>query len=466
MDIPRVAQNVQFGARQVVDVIKFATDPLLVVVTLIVATLLHGQPIRGAEVILALLAFSLCYPGTIEFRHRQLNLLRALAGNWAVVAALLLGLGYVTGMADAFNSDVILFWILGVPIVQFAAHFLAPSLVPRVLALSRKERTIVIGANEASRQIAGTFNNDPFSNKRVLAFFDDRNEARLGDVDEAPIAGRVQDAAAFVKANAVSSIYIALPMAGQPRILRLLDSLRDTTASIYFVPDIFMVDLIQARLDAVGGVPVVAVCDTPFEGVTGVTKRLSDIGLSLLAITLTAPLMIGIALAVKLSSPGPIIFRQKRYGLDGREINVWKFRTMRVVENGENGEEVKQATKGDPRITPVGGFMRRTSLDELPQFFNVLEGRMSVVGPRPHAVAHNETFRKVIKGYMVRHKVKPGITGWAQVNGARGETPELKDMERRVEFDLEYLRTWTLRMDLVIIWRTVKLVLKGDPQAY
>ncbi len=464
MDIPRirVANNIQFGARQVVDLIKAATDPLLVVVTLVVATLLHGHSVRGAEVILGLLAFSLCYPGTIEFRHRQLNLLRALAGNWAVVAALLLGLGYVTGMSDAFDKDVILAWVLSVPLVQFSAHWLAPSLVPRVLALSRKERTIVIGANAASRQLAGTFNKDPFSNKRVLAFFDDRNQSRLGHIDEAPVAGRVHDAAAFVKANGVSSIYIALPMAGQPRILKLLDSLRDTTASIFFVPDIFMVDMIQARLDAVGGVPVVAVCETPFDGVTGVTKRLSDILISLVAITLTAPIMIAIALAIKFTSPGPVIFRQKRYGLDGRNINVWKFRSMYVTENGAN---VQQATRDDPRITPVGRFLRRTSLDELPQFFNVLEGRMSVVGPRPHAVAHNETFRKVIKGYMVRHKVKPGITGWAQVNGARGETPALADMERRVEFDLEYLRTWSLRLDLLIIWRTVLLMFR-DPMAY
>ncbi len=464
MDIPRrtVSTQIHFGARQVVDLIKAATDPLLVVVTLWGATILHGQPVRGAEVILGLLAFSLCYPGTIEFRHRQLNLLRALAGNWAVVAALLLGLGYVTGMADAFDRNVVLAWVLGVPLVQFAAHWFAPSFVPRVLALSRKERTIVIGANTASRQIAGTFNKDPFSNKRVLAFFDDRNHARLGHIDEAPVAGRVDDAAAFVKANSVTSIYIALPMAGQPRILRLLDSLRDTTASIYFIPDIFMVDMIQARLDAVGGVPVVAVCDTPFEGVTGVTKRLSDIVISLIAITVTAPLMIGIAIAVKSTSPGPVIFRQKRYGLDGRQINVWKFRSMYV---SDNGPDVPQAQRNDPRVTPVGRFLRRTSLDELPQFFNVLEGRMSVVGPRPHAVAHNETFRKVIKGYMVRHKVKPGITGWAQVNGARGETPALSDMERRVEYDLEYLRTWTLRLDLLIIWRTVLLIF-NDPKAY
>ncbi|MEZ5728809.1 MAG: sugar transferase [Burkholderiaceae bacterium] len=165
---------------------------------------------------------------------------------------------------------------------------------------------------------------------------------------------------------------------------------------------------------------------------------------------------------MKLTSKGPILFKQRRYGLDGMEIFVWKFRSMRVLEDGE---EVRQATRDDDRITPLGRLLRRTSLDELPQFFNVLQGRMSVVGPRPHAVAHNEVFRKVIKGYMVRHKVKPGITGWAQINGARGETAQIADMERRIQFDLEYLRQWSLRFDLLIIWRTVRLIFK-DPNAF
>ncbi|MEZ5653274.1 MAG: undecaprenyl-phosphate glucose phosphotransferase [Burkholderiaceae bacterium] len=451
------------GARPVFDVVKAATDPLLAVLTLLAATVLHGQPIRGAEIILSLLTFSLCYPGTIQFRHRQLGLLRALAASWAVVAALLVGLGYVTGTMNQFQGDVIVAWILATPVMQFIVHWLSPSVVPKMLALNRKQRAIVIGANKASRQLSSTFNDDPFSNTRVVAFFDDRNSQRLGPVPEGPILGRVADAVDYVRSQDVHSIYIALPMAKQPRIMQLLDGLRDTTVSIFFVPDIFMVDLIQARLDAVGGVPIVAVCDSPFEGVTGLTKRLSDIIIALLAIVATAPLMLAIAAAVKFTSPGPVIFRQKRYGLDGKEINVWKFRSMTTTDNGET---VRQATVNDPRITKVGHFLCRTSLDELPQFFNVLEGRMSVVGPRPHAVAHNETFRKVIKGYMVRHKVKPGITGWAQVNGARGETPQLADMERRVALDLEYLRSWSLRLDLYIIWRTVALVFTGDPKAY
>jgi len=173
-------------------------------------------------------------------------------------------------------------------------------------------------------------------------------------------------------------------------------------------------------------------------------------------------LLLAVAIGVKMSSPGPVIFRQKRNGLDGEEIIVYKFRSMRTQDNGA---VVKQATKGDPRITPFGAFIRKTSLDELPQFVNVLQGRMSIVGPRPHAVAHNEEYRRLIKAYMVRHKVKPGITGWAQVNGYRGETDTIEKMQARVEFDLEYLRNWSLGLDLQIIIRTVR-VMVFDRNAY
>jgi putative colanic acid biosynthesis UDP-glucose lipid carrier transferase len=191
-------------------------------------------------------------------------------------------------------------------------------------------------------------------------------------------------------------------------------------------------------------------------------KSTSDFFLALLFLVLASPLLFAISIGVKRSSPGPVLFRQRRYGLDGKEILVYKFRSMTVMEDGAN---VIQATRNDQRITPFGAFLRRTSLDELPQFINVLQGHMSIVGPRPHAVAHNETYRKLIKGYMVRHKVKPGITGWAQVNGLRGETETLDKMKRRIDFDLEYLRNWSLKLDLMIIMRTVLVVLK-DRNAY
>jgi Sugar transferases involved in lipopolysaccharide synthesis len=181
--------------------------------------------------------------------------------------------------------------------------------------------------------------------------------------------------------------------------------------------------------------------------------------LSLLILISVSPLLLLLALAVRLTSAGPVIFRQRRYGMDGEEIVVYKFRTMRVMEDGD---EIRQCAVGDPRVTPLGAFMRRTSLDELPQFVNVLQGRMSIVGPRPHAVAHNEIYRKLIKGYMLRHKVKPGVTGWAQVNGCRGETDTLDKMRARVAYDLDYLRNWSLSLDLYIVARTVWVVLRGE----
>ena len=248
-------------------------------------------------------------------------------------------------------------------------------------------------------------------------------------------------------------------MASQERIVGLLEELRDTTASIYFVPDIFVTDLIQGRMDSVSGLPVVGVCESPFSGMDGVIKRGSDIVLSLLILTLMSPLLLLTAIAVKLSSPGPVIFKQRRYGLAGDEIIVYKFRTMTVTEDGDT---IRQAGKDDKRVTRLGALMRRTSIDELPQFINVLQGRMSIVGPRPHAVAHNETYRKLITGYMQRHKVKPGITGWAQVSGLRGETDTLDKMKGRVEYDLDYLRNWSLRLDLFIIAKTIWVVLKGN----
>jgi putative colanic acid biosynthesis UDP-glucose lipid carrier transferase len=213
--------------------------------------------------------------------------------------------------------------------------------------------------------------------------------------------------------------------------------------------------VIQGRLEDMGGIPVVGLLVTPFTGINGFVKRSSDVVLSLLILLLISPVLLAVAIGVKMSSPGPVIFRQRRTGLDGEIIEVYKFRSMRSLEDGQ---VVVQARRGDSRITPFGAFIRRTSLDELPQFVNVLQGRMSIVGPRPHAVAHNEQYRRLVKAYMARHKVKPGITGWAQVNGLRGETETLDKMAARIEYDLEYLRNWTLGLDLLIIARTVKLV--------
>jgi putative colanic acid biosynthesis UDP-glucose lipid carrier transferase len=225
------------------------------------------------------------------------------------------------------------------------------------------------------------------------------------------------------------------------------------------IPDISFVDLIQARADDISGIPIIALCETPFQGWTGLKKRATDIVLTSLTLLIALPLMIAIACAIRFTSPGAVIFKQRRYGLDGEQITVYKFRTMTVAEDGA---VVHQVTENDPRVTPLGRFLRRHSLDELPQLLNVLQGRMSLVGPRPHAVAHNEQYRKVINGYMVRHKVAPGITGLAQINGCRGETADVEEMRRRVDYDLDYLRHWSLALDLKILVKTVGVLLRSE----
>jgi putative colanic acid biosynthesis UDP-glucose lipid carrier transferase len=455
--------RVRTGSSSLATLAGRAADPAIAVLMLTAAHELFGRPFDAAATLLAALAFALTYPGDVPFARQPRGLVVQLAGNWAMVIGLLLVLGLATDMLRTFDPNLLAAWVVSVPLVQTLVHVAAPRLLPRLAALQREQVAIVVGANGLGRTLARTLAADPLAQTRVTAFFDDRDLARIGPALEAPLSGGLDTVAEFVRANRVDQIYLALPMASQPRILKLLDELRDTTASIYFVPDIFLYDLIQARVDTVVGMPVVAVCESPFHGTTGLTKRLSDVLLAIVGVVLTAPVMLAAAIAVKATSPGPILFRQRRYGLDGEEIVVWKFRSMRVQEDGEH---VRQATANDDRVTPVGRFLRRTSIDELPQFFNVLQGRMSVVGPRPHAVAHNETYRKVIKGYMIRHKVKPGITGWAQVNGARGETDTIEKMRRRIDFDLEYLRNWSLRLDLKILFMTVWQGLRGDRNAY
>jgi len=243
------------------------------------------------------------------------------------------------------------------------------------------------------------------------------------------------------------------------RVHDLLDALSDTTVSLYYLPDVVMSHLVQARTGEILGVPVITMRETPFHGYRGFAKRLMDVTIATGVLFAMAPVLLAVALGIKLTSPGPVLFRQRRYGLDGREITIYKFRTMTVAEDSG---WVAQASPGDARVTAFGRFLRRWSLDEFPQLINVLQGRMSLVGPRPHAIAHNEEYRRLIKGYMVRHKVPPGITGLAQVKGFRGQTPRLQDMQGRVHFDLEYLNNWSLVLDLKILLMTIPKLFQTD----
>lgn len=437
-------------------------DPLIAVVTLLLCATFAGDAISPGYIVLAALTFSLGFPGNIPFNEPIFSLFRKICTGWALQVGILSIFGYATGLISHFPKQALLSWIAFTPLTLVAAHLTARQYLLHLLKGKQQRTAIVAGVNEVGLRLAKQFQDDPYLGVRVMGYFDDRNLERLPETNGLPTIGRINEIAEFVKLNRIDHIYLSLPMASQPRILSLLDDLKDTTASIFFVPDIFVTDLIQGQLHSVGNTPVVAVCETPFTGFRGLIKRLSDIALSSVFLVLLAPIMAALAIGVKLSSPGPVIFKQRRYGLDGKEILVYKFRSMTTCDNGA---VVKQATKNDQRITPFGAFIRKTSLDELPQFVNVLQGRMSIVGPRPHAVAHNETYRKLVKGYMIRHKVKPGITGWAQVCGYRGETETIDKMEKRIEYDLEYLRNWSLSFDLWIIFRTVAVVIK-DKNAY
>jgi putative colanic acid biosynthesis UDP-glucose lipid carrier transferase len=444
--------------------VRMLLEPAVAIGTLAACAWWFRVPFDGAYVILALLLFSLTFPGHAPRGSSAGAIARDVLTGWVLIVGLLLMLGWATRTIGSFDERVLVAWIAFTPPALFMSHMLAPVVLPRLLAAEGlKRKAVIAGAGSLGRKLAEKISATPYLGVEVAGYFDDRNPERLSDVPADKLLGTVDRMVDYVKTHRVDLIYLALPMSSQPRITRLLDELCDTTASVYFAPDIFLFDLIQARMDTIGGMPVLAVCETPFYGVNGIVKRVSDIILSSLILVLISPVLAAVALGVKLSSPGPVVFKQRRYGLDGKEILVYKFRSMRVTDDGP---VVKQATKDDPRITRFGAFIRKTSLDELPQFINVLQGRMSIVGPRPHAVAHNEMYRKLIKSYMIRHKVRPGITGWAQVNGLRGETETVDKMKARIEYDLDYLRHWSLRLDLAIIWKTIFVVFKRPATAY
>ena len=451
------------GQHNLVGLSESLLSPLVATITLWGVAFIYEGGLKAHYLVLSFVVFSLTFPGPARLHARPGKLACDLLLAWTAIAGLVLFLGYATGYVGRFEKRAIITWLWATPAFALVAHLGFRAVVPVLFSLAGGRKDCVIaGVNAQGLALAHSIERDPYTFLRVAGFFDDRSADRIEDHECFEILDTLTGLARYVRQNGIQTIYLALPMASQPRILELLDDLRDTTASIYFVPDIFVTDIIQGQLGSVDGMPVVAVCETPFTGMSGVIKRVSDVAFALVILALLSPLFATIAICIKRSSPGPIIFRQRRYGVDGREIIVYKFRSMTVTEDGG---AIAQAQKNDARVTPLGAFLRKTSLDELPQFFNVLQGPMSIVGPRPHAVAHNELYRKVIKGYMVRHKVKPGITGWAQVNGYRGETDTLHKMKMRIEYDLDYLRKWSLRLDAYIIFRTVAVVF-SDRNAY
>lgn len=378
---------------------------------------------------------------------------------WGMVVVILVILAFVSKTSANFSRLVVVTWFVATPFCLVMARVLTRTFLRELRRAGRNTRTLaIVGANAQGLRLIEKSRDAPWMGMLPLGIYDDAANEIAPDKIKACLKGSVADLIQEARKGQVDYVYIALPMQEQRRIVELVAALADTTVSVYVVPDMFVSDLIHARWTNFHGIPAIRVYETPFMGVDGGIKQLEDFLLSAFFLAIAALPMLVIGMAVKLTSSGPVIFKQRRYGLNGEVVEIWKFRTMLVCEDGEN---VPQAKRGDPRITPLGRFLRRTSFDEFPQLINVLQGRMSLVGPRPHAVAHNEQYRKLIHGYMLRHKVKPGITGWAQVNGWRGETDTLDKMEKRIEYDLEYIRNWSLWLDLKIIWLTVFRVFFG-----
>ena len=324
------------------------------------------------------------------------------------------------------------------------------------------KQVAIVGATQSGCSLLQEIQNREEFGYNIVGVYDDRHPSRISTDLPLQVAGKIEEAVTLAHNNKIDILFIALPLKAEKKISDILRGLGDTTVDVHYIPDSFIASLLGSRFSNVGDIDILSVFESPYLGTKEWMKRTEDILVSSFILCLISVPLLIIALGVKLTSPGPVLFKQRRYGLRGEEIMVWKFRSMTVMENSDT---VVQATKGDARVTKFGHFLRRTSLDEFPQFFNVLGGSMSIVGPRPHAVAHNEEYRGKVRFYMIRHKVKPGVTGWAQINGWRGETDTLDKMENRVKFDLQYMKNWSVLLDLKIIFLTI---FKGftNPNAY
>lgn len=384
--------------------------------------------------------------------------------TWTLTLLILVVLGRFSTYTTELAALPLTVWFLATPALSISGRVLIRSF--RTLLIQRGmlgDGFVVVGVNPLGHQLVKNISNSPELGLKFMGFYDDRDESRTTSVpaEMNTRLGTIEQLVDHAKNGVISKIFIVLPMRAEDRINALLEELSDSTASVYLVPDFFVFRLLHSRWTDIQGLPAVSIFENPLYGVDGILKRSFDLVIASLLLTVLALPMLLIAVLIKLTSKGPVFFRQRRYGLDGKEIWVWKFRSMFVCEDGD---EIKQAQDQDPRVTRLGSVLRRTSLDEIPQLFNVLQGTMSLVGPRPHATAHNEEYRRLISGYMLRHKVKPGITGLAQVSGWRGETETLEKMQGRIECDHRYIREWSLSFDLKILLKTLWVVWR-DPAA-
>lgn len=428
-------------------------------------------------VLLALIAFPAF--GLYESRRHSKfwEEVRTLSVAWVSLMILCVLLTYLTKTGALYSRIWFGTWLLSVWTALVVARVCVRLSLWHLRRQGYNVRHIaILGAGRLGQLVARTLDAEAWTGLQVVGFFDDNATMQGTSINGIPVLGTLSDVEGFIDGVDVrepngknttarphlSQVWIALPLRAEPRIQEVVETLSETSASIHFVPDIFGYELLNHSIDDVAGVPVLNLSASPIVGRQLLIKGIEDRVLALLILVAVSPLMVLICILVKIESPGPAIFKQRRHGLDGKEIVVWKFRSMKVCEDSD---VVNQARRNDPRVTRIGALLRKTSLDELPQLINVLQGTMSLVGPRPHPVALNHTYRRLLRRYMLRHKVKPGITGLAQVNGCRGETDSIDKMEKRIAYDMSYIRNWSLWLDIKIVTKTLARLLY-DKNAY
>ncbi|WP_052378827.1 undecaprenyl-phosphate glucose phosphotransferase [Polycyclovorans algicola] len=426
-----------------------------------------SRPYQSLAVLAGVLAFILLrrFDLTAHWRFGRPD---SIANRFLIAWGMLIGglalAGFVLQYAEFYSRLLLGVWMVVTPFFIALVHLMIRVLMRRYAPDARlKRRAVLVFASDSARLLErGLRNTEDFE---VLGYFDDRDADRTdGGVGDLPLLGKARDVAQYTKDNHIEVVFVVLPDNATKRVVGVLEALGDTTASVYYVPDFLAFQVFNAQFVEVAGFPVLQVAESPFFGADGLLKAIFDRSFAALALLMLLPAFAIIAILIKRDSPGPVFFKQKRYGLNGKRFFVYKFRSMTVGD--DLSRQQQQATQDDDRITRIGRFMRKTSIDELPQFWNVMRGEMSVVGPRPHSISHNEQYRKEVRRYMVRHKVKPGVTGWAQVNGLRGETAQLERMAERIEYDLDYIRNWSPWLDLKIIFLTVWTIARGDENAY
>jgi putative colanic acid biosysnthesis UDP-glucose lipid carrier transferase len=437
--------------------VQIVLDHILVQGLLFGHTFLRTDEYSDEYRILAILAFllmTIIYKIVGVYRHENVrnDYIACLLQAWGALVLLLAIFGFVTKTSASFSREVILTWSITSFLGQCCIYYFSRRFL--TTTIDQRTPTLIIGGGDLGKHIASHINRNQWVSDHVVGVVDD-NESIIPTWLEIgiPFLGRLSDIDDIVAREGVRKVYIATRMSESYSVKILATSLVEANVDVIWAPDIFGVSLLNHSIKEIAGVPLISLSETPLVGGSAVAKKALDVGLASVALIFLSPLMVVVAMLVKLTSEGPMLFKQKRHGWDGREVEIYKFRSMKLHNEVEG--QVTQATKADDRLTLIGGFIRRTSIDELPQLFNVLEGAMSLVGPRPHAVAHNEFYRGKIKEYMLRHRIKPGLTGLAQVNGFRGETDTIDKMQNRVNYDLAYINNWSIWLDLEIICKTV-----------